>query len=69
MDKASVARLVSLIVGLLTYFNINVPSTVSEAVVGIVMGIIALYTAWKNNNITREAQEAQEYLNELKRGE
>lgn len=66
MDKASIARFVSLIVGLLAYFNINVPSTVSEAIVAIVVGVIAIYTAWKNNNLTKEAQEAQTYLDKLK---
>src|SRR5690625_5598 len=28
---------------------------------------IALWTWWKNNNVTKEAQEAQKYLNELKK--
>lgn len=27
---------------------------------------VAIWTWWKNNNVTPEAQEAQEYLNELK---
>lgn len=66
MDKASVTRLVSLIVGLLAYFSINIPADVSEEVVAIVVGVIALWTAWKNNNITKESQESQKYLDELK---
>lgn len=27
---------------------------------------VAVWAWWKNNNVTKEAQEAQEYLNELK---
>lgn len=66
MDKMSIARLVSLIVALLAYFNINIPSSVEEAVVSIAVSVIVLYTAWKNNSITKEAREADEYMRELK---
>lgn len=66
MDKPSITRLISLIVGLLAYFGVNVPSTISEAIVGIVVGLVAIYTAWKNNNLTKEAQDAQAYLDGLK---
>lgn len=69
MDKASITRFVGLIVGLLTYFGINIPNNISEAVVGIIVGVIAIYTAWRNNNFTNNAQKAQKYLNELKRQE
>jgi len=36
--------------------------TSSVATIGV-----ALWTWWKNNNVTREAQEAQKYLNKLKK--
>lgn len=31
-------------------------------------GISAVYSWWKNNNVTKQAQQAQEVLNELKTG-
>lgn len=31
-------------------------------------GISAVYSWWKNNNVTKQAQQAQEVLNELKAG-
>ena len=31
-------------------------------------GISAVYSWWKNNNVTKQAQEAQTVLNELKTG-
>ena len=31
-------------------------------------GISAVYSWWKNNNVTKQAQEAQTVLNELKAG-
>jgi len=66
MDKPSITRFISLIVALLAYFGVNIPNSIEEAVVGIIVGVVAIYTAWKNNNLTEEAQEAQEYLDELK---
>jgi len=67
MDKASVARFISLIVGLLAYFGINIPEDISEHIVAIVVSVWALYTAWKNNNLTKEAREAQAILDNKKR--
>lgn len=37
-----------------------------EGVSSVALVITAIYTWWKNNNVTKEAQEAQDYLNELK---
>lgn len=40
-----------------------------EGVSSVATVVMALYTWWKNNNVTKEAQEAQEYLDELKGNE
>lgn len=37
-----------------------------EAVSSVAVVAMSIYTWWKNNNVTKEAQQAQEYLNELK---
>ena len=37
-----------------------------EAVSSVATVIVALWAWWKNNSITKEAQEADEYLQELK---
>lgn len=37
-----------------------------EGVSSVATVVMAIYAWWKNNNVTKEAQEAQEYLNELK---
>jgi len=37
-----------------------------EGVSSVATVAVAIYTWWKNNNVTKEAQEAQQYLNELK---
>ena len=66
MDKASVARFITLIVTLLAYFGINIADGIVEAITDIVVAIFVLYMAWKNNNITKEAVKAQQYLDELK---
>lgn len=43
--------------------------TVSEIVTNIVMYAAAFFSWWKNNNVTRNAQEAQKVLNGLKSGD
>lgn len=40
-----------------------------EGVSSVATVVMALYTWWKNNNVTKEAQKAQEYLDELKGNE
>lgn len=37
-----------------------------EGLSSVATVIVAIYSWWKNNNITEEAQQAQEYLDELK---
>jgi len=37
-----------------------------EGVSSVATVAMAIYTWWKNNNVTDEAQQAQEYLDELK---
>lgn len=37
-----------------------------EGISSVAMVLMAIYTWWKNNNVTEEAQKAQEYLDELK---
>ena len=37
-----------------------------EGVSSVATVLVAIWVWWKNNNVTKEAQEAQEYLNELK---
>lgn len=37
-----------------------------EAVSSVATVVVALWVWWKNNSITKEAQEADEYLQELK---
>lgn len=37
-----------------------------EAVSSVAVVAMSLYTWWTNNSVTKEAQEADEYLNELK---
>ncbi|SEA54371.1 holin, SPP1 family [Thalassobacillus cyri] len=54
MDKASIARIISLIVSLLTYFGINVPEDVVEAATGIVFGVLVLWAAYKNNYLFKK---------------
>ena len=65
-DKASITRFVALIVALLAYFGINVPSTVEEGFVALVFGVYTLYMAYKNNDFTWEAKEGTEHMKELK---
>lgn len=61
-DKASVARVVALVISLVAYFNINVPENMEEYLVGAVMLVITIYTAWKNNYIARKGQKQKEVL-------
>lgn len=37
-----------------------------EVASSVALVVTAIWTWWKNNNVTREAQDAQEYLNRLK---
>ena len=77
MDINVIARFVALSVTLinsvLTVFNINpIPFSQNE-IYGIVSVIltcgIAIYTAWKNNSVTKEAKMADKVMIALKNGE
>lgn len=42
--------------------------TLTQWVSNIVEYVAAVWCWWKNNNVTPQAQQAQDYLNELKNG-
>lgn len=42
--------------------------TVYQVLLILAGGAVAIYTGWKNNSITAAAQEADEYLHQLKAG-
>lgn len=62
MDKASVVRIIALIASILLYFNVNVPSEIQEYIAGAVMLFITLYTAWKNNYLSKKGKAQKEAL-------
>lgn len=61
-DAPSVARFIGLIVALLAYFGVNVPEDLTEAVTSLAVAILAVYTAWKNNYISRKGHQQKEAL-------
>lgn len=77
MDINVIARFVALGVLLvntiLTMFNVNpIPFSQEEAygiVSTILTCVVAIYTAWKNNSITKEAKMADKIMVALKNGE
>ena len=77
MDINVIARFVALgvvlINSILTMFNINPIPFSQEEAYGIVSTVltcgVAIYTAWKNNSITKEAQVADKIMLALKNGE
>lgn len=62
MDNASISRLVLLIVALLTYFGINIPETVVELITGLIVSIVGLYAAYKNNYLFTRGKAQKEVL-------
>jgi len=70
----AIVRLVVLVILLinqaLIVFDLNpLPFSeeqIYEAVSSVATVIVALWAWWKNNSITKEAQQADEYLQELK---
>mgnify|MGYP001297339507 CR=1 FL=1 len=72
--KQAIVRLVVLVILLinqaLIVFGLNpLPFSeeqIYEAVSSVATVIVALWAWWKNNSITKEAQQADEYLQELK---
>ena len=77
MDINVIARFVALGVvltnSILTMFNVNPIPFSQEEAYGIVSTIltcgVAIYTAWKNNSITKEAKVADKIMLALKNGE
>lgn len=77
MDINVIARFIALGVvltnSILTMFNINPIPFSQEETYGIVSTIltcgVAIYTAWKNNSITKEAKMADKIMLALKNGE
>lgn len=77
MDISVIARFIALgvvlINSILTMFNINPIPFSQEEVYGIVSTIITcgvtIYTAWKNNSVTKEAKMADKVMIALKNGE
>lgn len=49
MDKPSVIRFLVYIASILGYFQINVPESTIEYIASIIVGIVGLYVAYKNN--------------------
>lgn len=68
-----VALAVVLINSILTMFNVNPIPFSQEEAYGIVSTIltcgVTIYTAWKNNSITKEAKMADRVMLALKNGE
>ena len=77
MDINVIARFIALGVVLinfiLTMFNINLIPFSQEEVYGIISIIltcgVTIYTAWKNNSVTKEAKMADRVMIALKNGE
>jgi SPP1 family holin len=62
MDKASVLRIVALLASLLAYFGLNIPQEWHEWIAGAIMLGIAIYSAWKNNYLSRKGQQQKAVL-------
>ncbi|WP_069187705.1 phage holin [Alkalihalobacillus pseudalcaliphilus] len=62
MDKASIVRFIGLIVALLAYFGLNVPEDVVEGITSLVVAVLAIYAAFKNNYITAKGKKQKEVL-------
>ena len=77
MNVNVIARFIALgvvlINSILTMFNINPIPFSQEEAYGIVSAIltcgVAVYTAWKNNSVTKEAKMADKVMVALKNGE
>lgn len=74
MDKDLIVRIIISVITFInllsTQFNFNPLPISDETVYTVVSAVITLITwiwgFWKNNNFTKEAKEAQLYLNDLK---
>ena len=80
MNKESIIAIVRIVLpcivsvlgvlGITTVCGVDIASISVEQVCSILAAIIgavaSIYTGWKNNNVTKEAQLAQTYLDEFK---
>jgi SPP1 family holin len=62
MDKASITRIVALLISTLAYFGVNVPEELHEYIVGAVMLIVIGISAWRNNYLSKRGQAQKEVL-------
>lgn len=73
--KQAIVRLIVLVVLLINQMLITLgwsplpfsEEQIYEGVSSIALVAAAIYTWWKNNSVTKEAEEADEYLRDLKR--
>ena len=76
MQNEKTLAIVRLVVGLITIINLLLlksgysPLEIDEGLITtVISGIVAIgayiWSWWKNNNVTKKAQEAQTYKNEL----
>lgn len=61
-DAPSMTRFIGLIVSLLAYFGVYVPEDMTEAVTSLAVAVLAVYTAWKNNYISKKGHKQKEAL-------
>lgn len=64
----AIIRLVAMLVcGVLGGFGLTTdPDALSTVLLIVVASCVAVYSWWKNNNVTKAAQDAQEYLDAVK---
>lgn len=59
-----------LICGVLGGFGLTTdPDSLSTVLLVVAAGVTSVYSWWKNNNVTKAAQDSQEYLDAVKRGD
>lgn len=72
--KQAITRLIVLVILLINQTLVTLgwnplpfsEEQIYEGVSSVAVVAVAIYTWWKNNNVSKEAQEAQELLDELK---
>lgn len=67
---AVVRLLVALIVSIAAILGVSLDPEVVNIIVAIAAAVVVLaWVWWRNNNLTKAAQEAQKVLNSIKRGD
>ena len=66
----AIVRLAAMLIcGVLGGFGLTTdPEALSTVLLLVVAAIVAIYSWWKNNNVTKSAQDAQSYLDAIKKG-